>query len=1016
MKKILLIAVLAGFGIHALYAQTNSIRSQRALTNPQHGYSLELRSESGLQPAPARGQSEGPLAPGVNWQVVDGQSIDNVSKVSDLSLNTVAGWGLNNQRLSLYSNSNIPVWEVPVSITGWDPSVDMTEDGGWIVNGYNDLVEIYKPSSSVPTWTTTIPGLAVRGVQIQNDAQKIFVAAVNQATQDSSFLYCYTVGQSTPVWVKSFAGNFTTLVISRPGNRVLLGEYGSGINKLFVLDPADGSLIFEAPFADQYPPAISNDGKYIVSGDFSGHVFLYEYNETTATYAEKWNYSVNGASSWVCGMGISADGSTIAVGTMIFTTSGGYDGELYVFNNFSPTPLWIYPGMGDMVQCVDLSSDGSIIAAAGWGPIGNSGPDFFLFRKQSSVPYLTVNSPGSFFCLDLSPDGKICVAGGKGVHAREFGMGGRLYNINSDLGGGTLSGTVLKAGSTQLAGSKVEIIGLATYFSYTNDSGAYSLPNIPDGSYNARYSAVGYIPQDITVQITQGQVTTQDATLLQTGPPPFNLHATQGAGLKVDLSWEASPAPGVTGYNIYRKQYSFDQYPSTPLGTVGSGELTWQDSTALPLTHYYYVVTAGLGGDLQTPYSNEAIGWISTGYIVDEISAYVGTTPTIDGTISPGEWSDAFLVDLSNFLGRRDNITRPIGSVMGYFKVNADLSSLYVAVDNTLDTELNDHDEVALYIDDNNDGLFPAPGDSTEGNFWAVHYASGDLIRYRPIYSNGGVGNVLVLQNPEISVSVATGHVVYEFVIPLGHDYYYQVNYNSSNQSGLFAFVLDDPAYYNAWWPCENLNIFTAEGYGVITFGATDEVPPPPDSLQLFNGPAEDITLVWDMPPINDFDHFNIYWSTDGGTIYTILDSTIGVQYFLTVPSNGLYKFYVTTVDHTGHESVPSNIVEANVFIGIGDPGLTSDLSLIKMGPNPFDRVLNIDVKAARGTTLTIRVLDMNGRPIATVYNSEIAEGSHHIVWNGRSDSGAAITPGIYMVRYETTGGAAKTFKLVVSR
>jgi fibronectin type 3 domain-containing protein len=668
-----------------------------------------------------------------------------------------------------------------------------------------------------------------------------------------------------------------------------------------------------------------------------------------------------------------------------------------------------------MVQCIDLSSDGSIIAAAGWGPIGNGAPDLVLFRRQSNIPFLTVNSPGSFFCLDLSPDGKLCVAGGKGVHAREFGMGGRLYNVNSDLGGGTLSGTVLKSGSGQLAGSKVEIAGLDTYFAYTDVNGMYTLPNIPEGSYTAHFSAVGYVPQDFTgIQITQGQVTTQDATLLPAGVPPSNLHATQGAGLTVDLSWEASPSAGVTGYNIYRKQYSFDYYPATPLATVGPGEFAYQDGTALPLIHYYYVVTAQLGATLQTPYSNEAIGWISTGFITNEIDAYVGATPTIDGTISPGEWSDAFEVDLSNFLGRRDNVPRPIGSVMGYFKVNADKSALYVAVDNANDNVLNDHDEVALYIDDNNDGFFPAPGDNSEGNYWAVYYGSGNLIRYRPIYSNGGVGTVVELVNPEIEVSAATGHIVYEFVLPLGQDSTWQINYNSDDQSGLFVFVLDDPAFYNGWWPCENLNIFTAEGYGVITFGAVDEVPPPPNNLQLVNGPAEDITLFWEQPAINDFDHFNIYWSTDGGTLYTLLNSTIGVQYFITVPSNGLYKFYVTTVDKAGQESVPSNIVEANVFIGIDGPETTGDLSMIKMGPNPFRGMLNIDVKVARETFLNIRILDMSGNIVATVHHSEITEGPHHFVWNGRTAAGNGLQPGIYMVRFETTGGTAKTFKLVV--
>ncbi len=1013
MKHYLFLIILVAIYIQHGYTQNPEIQAQRIITIPSMGIQVEFQPITGPPSNQYPASPAAPLVPGLNWQVTDAASIDNDAKVSSQSMKTVAGWGLNDQRLSLYGSSNIPEWEVPFTITAWDEVIDMTEDGNHIANGVNDQVEVYAPGSSIPIWSTTI-SQAVKGIQIRDDGQQVFVAAVDQATQDSSFVYCFIVGQNTPIWVKSFAGNYTALVLSKSGNRILLGEYGGGNNKLFVLNTTAGDEIFQTVFANQNPPAISDDGKFIVSGDYSGHVFLLEYTEATSTYVEKWNFNVNGTNAWVAGMGISGDGSTIAVGTLIFPSAGGSDGELYVFNNYSPVPLWIYPNMGDMVQCVDLSSDGSIIAAAGWGPIGNSSPDIFLFRKQSNEPYLTVNSPGSNFCLDLSADGKLCVAGGKAVHAREFGMGGKLYNINSDLGGGALDGLAVKLGSAQQAGTMIEIIGLNNYFTYTNEASAYILKYIPEGTYTVKYSAVGYIPQEVTgVQITLGQVTTQNVTLLPTGDPPTSLIATQGAGLTVVLNWHPSPTAGISGYNIYRKQYAFDFYPPTPLGTVGSGQVTYTDDTALPFTHYYYAVTGQLPGNLQTPYSNDAEGWISTGFITDEITAWVGSTPTIDGVISPGEWSDALEVDISNFLGRNDNITRPIGSVMAWFKVNPAKSSLFVAVDNTYDMVLEDHDEIALYVDDNNDGFYPAPGDSTEGNYWAAHYASGDVIKYRPIYNTGGVGSTFFLPNPEISVSDATGHVVYEFIIPLGTASNWQISFNSEDQSGLFIFALDDPSNFDGWWPCLNQNIFTADGYGVITFGAFDSIPPAPQNLTLNNPVAQNIMLRWDQPNISDFDYFNIYWSTDGGVTFLKLDSTIGVQYFLTVPSNGLYEFYVTTVDRAGQESVPSNIVQTNVVIGIADQVLLNDISMIKMGPNPFSRQLKIDFNLLKETHLTIRIFDIRGTQINTLFNSNMIAGLHHITWEGMDKAGNEVKPGIYVVQFRTTNGSQVSFKII---
>ncbi len=980
---------------------------QKIITDPTNGYKIEYKAIKTSLPISQPGIEKPVLTPGVNWQATDALSIDNFAKVSVQAQKTAAGWVLNNQRLSLYGTTNIPLWEVPLTIETTEESVDMTEDGSKIANGYSHSVEVYTPASPTPVWTTTITH-SVTAIRISGDGLKVFVGATNTPTSDSSFVYCYNVGQSTPVWIKSYAGNFASLVINKPATRVILGEYGGGYTVLHVLNGSDGTGIFDAPTSDQYPPAISEDGKYIVNGNFTGFVYLYEYNESSSTYTQKWSHKVNGTNSWVCGMAISSDGSTIAVGTLVFLTSS-YDGELYVFDNNSPDPLWIYTNMGDMVQCVDVNSDGSIIAAAGWGPFDNSGPDFYLFRRQSSDPYFTLNTPGSLFCLDLSADGKECVTGGKGVHARAFGMGGNLYNINSDPGGGTLTGHAVKSGSTTQAGVKAEVLGITDYYNYTNDSSVYTIRYIPAGTYSVRYSAVGYITQVVTnVQITDGQTTVRDVILLPVGEPPTFLTATQGAYDYVHLSWQESPSGNVTGYNIYRKVYDFSDYPSAPIGTTDPGQLTFNDSTALPLTHYYYAVTASISDTLQTPYSNDAVGWTATGFVTNEISAYVGATPAIDGVISPGEWTDAFRVDLSDFLGIYDNTPDPIGSVIGYFKVNAALTELYVAVENFNDAVLNDHDEIALYVDDNNDRVYPAYPDSSEGNYWAVHYATGDLIRYRPIYNTGGVGTVELIPNPQIKVSDASGHVVYEFVIPLGSDQVWKINFNSQNQSGLFVFALDDPSSFNGWWPCTNPEIFVPTGYGIITFGATDEVPPPPNNLQLFNPIAQNIMLQWEQPNINDFNHFNIYEAVNGGS-FTLLDQTTGVQYYLTVP-NGIYQFYVTTVDEAGHESTPSNTVTADVTVGV-EP-LPGNISMIKIGPNPFTNQLTIEIKTEKQLFIDAEIYDLTGTLVSTIVERQVEPGYLHFTWNGKNTRGNDLPSGIYTLVIKTDYGK-ESFKLI---
>jgi flagellar hook assembly protein FlgD len=166
--------------------------------------------------------------------------------------------------------------------------------------------------------------------------------------------------------------------------------------------------------------------------------------------------------------------------------------------------------------------------------------------------------------------------------------------------------------------------------------------------------------------------------------------------------------------------------------------------------------------------------------------------------------------------------------------------------------------------------------------------------------------------------------------------------------------------------------------------------------------------LYWEQPAINDFSHFNVYEAINGGA-FAKIDSTIGIQYFLTVV-NGNYQFYVTTVDQAGHESVPSNTVSANVVVGL--PSLTGDISMLKFGPNPFSTQLMIDLKTEKETLLQAEIYDLSGKMVYTLLNSKVSQGYHHYTWNGKNAEGNTLPAGIYTLVVRS-GGGKTTFKLV---
>jgi len=997
-----------------LIAQNQSHTLQKTITNPVTGFSVQTEQSTTVLPVDNHfitGGSGRNL--NINWQLSDPVGIGSRTKVSASAGYTFNSWWLNNIRVSLYQNSSTPIWEQPL-VVDWEWPIDMTEDGQYIAYGVNNIVQVYETATQSLVWELTTDATTIIGLRLNLDATKIYVVENQPGGTDKTNVRAYTIGVSDPDWTTSFAGAGTTFASSGDCSKLVFCQYGNGLKKMWVMNAADGSVIYEGYYYNQAPPAFSYDGKYLVSGDYSGYAYLHQYDAVNNTYTEKWNYKVGGGgtSVWVSSVGISADGSTVTVGTLVFLASS-YDGEIYTFNSYSPEPLWVFQHAGDELSSIDLSDDGSLIAAAGWGPLDHSRPDFYLFRKQSNSPIFSVNTPGSFNAMDLSPDGTFCSVTGKAVHAREMGSGGTLYNINTNPGGGTLSGTATIPGGGSNANVKIEVAGITDYYAYSDQEGMYKLKYVPAGTYTVTAKKTGYFPVTVeNVVITEGQVTDLNFEMEETGNPPVMISATHGSGLTVGLSW-THPQPGdMLGYNIYRKTIAEAQFPETPIAVLGNDVFNYVDTDVLPLKTYYYAVTGFIGDDYETPYSNTLDGWIASGYVTNHISAYYGTTPTIDGTISPGEWDDAFKLDASDFLGIYDNMANPVGSVTMYYKVNQDMTELYVACDNQNDVVLEDHDEVALYIDDNNDGAYGPTGDDSEGNYWAVHYASGDLIRYRPIYNTGGVGTVVDLSNPQIVVSNATGHVVYEFVIPMGNDEVWKLTPNDQNQSGIFAFVLDDPSNFDGYWPCQNQQIFEPAGYGDITFGAEDLVPPPPAdvTIQVVNMPPIFGNLEWSQPDINDFDHFNIY--VNHGSGFEFLDQTIGTQMFYFPTPPAVAQFYIKTVDHSGQESGASETVIFDPFVGIAEIGNQSKLSVY---PNPASNLANISFDISESGNYQLAVFDVEGRQVKSLLAAELKTGHFVFSWNGSNNAGAMVKNGVYFMKLS---GVNKSFaaKVVLMR
>ncbi|MGD9380774.1 MAG: T9SS type A sorting domain-containing protein, partial [candidate division WOR-3 bacterium] len=169
-------------------------------------------------------------------------------------------------------------------------------------------------------------------------------------------------------------------------------------------------------------------GKYFVKGDFNSRACLYRWNGSN--YDLVWQCFTG--HPWVTAVGISDDGSTIMAGT--FQYSPNNTGKVLLFDSSSSTPLWEYSQYGDYVASCALSEDGARVVAGSWGQLNATFGDVLtVFDRSSSTPLFQllddIDEPGSIFSVDIAKDGSFITAGGKAVHAREFGNGGEVYAI-----------------------------------------------------------------------------------------------------------------------------------------------------------------------------------------------------------------------------------------------------------------------------------------------------------------------------------------------------------------------------------------------------------------------------------------------------------------------------------------------------------------------------------------------------------------------------------------------------------
>ncbi|RLC51596.1 MAG: hypothetical protein DRH79_05980 [Candidatus Cloacimonadota bacterium] len=241
-------------------------------------------------------------------------------------------------------------------------------------------------------------------------------------------------------------------------------------------------------------------------------------------------------------------------------------------------------------------------------------------------------------------------------------------------------------------------------------------------------------------------------------------------------------------------------------------------------------------------------------------------------------------------------------------------------------------------------------------------------------------------------------------MIPIG-DETWEINPSAENQSGLGIFVLDDntpdPHGFDGWWPLDNTDLFDPENFGTITYGVIPEIPPAPENVELVEIIDETLLeLSWDMPTINDLDHFNIYLSIESGA-FELFNETVGTAFYYPYVINESHAFYITTVSQQGMESEPSEIVE---WMIVDSENLPTPLVTKLNGnyPNPFNPSTNIAYSIKESGKVTLQVYNIRGQLIKTLIDEVNEPGEHAVTWNGKNIANKSVASGIYFYKLKT--------------
>jgi len=108
---------------------------------------------------------------------------------------------------------------------------------------------------------------------------------------------------------------------------------------------------------------------------------------------------------------------------------------------------------------------------------------------------------------------------------------------------------------------------------------------------------------------------------------------------------------------------------------------------------------------------------------------------------------------------------------------------------------------------------------------------------------------------------------------------------------------------------------------------------------------------------------------------------------------------------------------EPGIVVGVAEPpaNVVHKFEVQQNYPNPFNPLTKINFDLPRTERVLIRIFDVLGREVITLFEGMKTRGSHSLTWNGRDAAGKIVSSGVYLLRLEA-GKEVAVRKMMVAQ